>query len=37
VGFSTAEESTPIFYTNSDPKVLSEILENKYKIEEIDF
>lgn len=37
VGFSTAEESIPIFYTNSDPKVLSEILENKYKIEEIDF
>jgi glutamate racemase len=37
VGLSTAKESTPVFYTNSDSKVLSEILENKYTIEEIDF
>ncbi|MNF35945.1 Glutamate racemase [compost metagenome] len=37
VGLSTAKESTPIFFTNSNPKVLSEILENKYTIEEIDF
>jgi len=37
VGFSFNEKSVPIFYTNSNPKVLSEILENKYKIIEIDF
>ena len=37
VGFSTIEKSEPVFYTNSNPKVLSEILENKYKIIEKDF
>ena len=37
VGFSTIEKNEPVFYTNSNPKVLSEILENKYKIIEKDF
>jgi len=37
VGFSTIEKSEAEFYTNSNPKVLSEILENKYKIIEKDF
>jgi len=37
VGFASNEKSEAIFYTNSDPKVLSEILGNKYKIIEKDF
>lgn len=37
VGFSSAENSKPVFYTNTNPKVLTEILENKYPVEEIDF
>lgn len=37
VGFSSNEKNEPVFYTNSNPKVLSEILENKYKIIEKDF
>ena len=37
VGFSSVENSEPIFYTNSDPKVLSEILGNKYEVIEKDF
>jgi glutamate racemase len=37
VGFSNAKSSEPIFYTNTNPKVLNEILENKYKVEEKDF
>ena len=37
VGFSSAEKSEPIFYTNTNPKVLTEILENKYSVEEIEF
>lgn len=37
VGFSTIEKNEPVFYTNSNPKVLSEILKNKYKIIEKDF
>lgn len=37
VRFSTIEKNEPVFYTNSNPKVLSEILENKYKIIEKDF
>ncbi|WP_281226841.1 glutamate racemase [Flavobacterium aquiphilum] len=37
VGFTTAKNSNPIFYTNTNPKVLSEILENKYPVEEKDF
>lgn len=37
VGFASNEKSEALFYTNSNPKVLSEILENKYKIIEKDF
>jgi glutamate racemase len=37
VGFASIEKSEAIFYTNSNPKVLSEILGNKYKIIEKDF
>ncbi|MDI5948880.1 glutamate racemase [Flavobacterium yafengii] len=37
VGFSSAENSEPVFYTNTNPKVLTEILENKYPVEEIKF
>jgi glutamate racemase len=37
VGFTSAKSSTPIFYTNTNPKVLNEILENKYKVEARDF
>lgn len=37
VGFSDAKSSTPIFYTNTNPKVLNDILENKYHVEEKDF
>lgn len=37
VGFSSAEKSDSIFYTNTNPKVLSEILGNKYNVIEKDF
>jgi glutamate racemase len=37
VGFTSAKSSAPIFYTNTNPKVLNEILENEYKVEERDF
>ena len=37
VGFASNEKREAIFYTNSNPKVLSEILGNKYKIIEKDF
>jgi len=37
VGFSSNEKSESIFYTNSNPKVLSEILGNEYEIIEKDF
>lgn len=37
VGFTSKNMSTPLFYTNSDPKVLSDILENKYTVEQKDF
>lgn len=37
VGFSSNEKKESIFYTNSNPKVLSGVLENKYKIIEKDF
>ncbi|MDI6032067.1 glutamate racemase [Flavobacterium sp. LB2P84] len=37
VGFSSAENSEPIFYTNTNAKVLTEILEYKYPVEEIKF
>ncbi len=36
-GFATNEKSEALFYTNSNPKVLSEILGNKYEILEKDF
>ena len=32
VGFTSVEKNEPVFYTNSNPKVLSEILGNKHKI-----
>jgi glutamate racemase len=37
IGFSIDENKECLFYTNSNPKVLSEILENKYKVIEMDF
>ena len=37
VGFTAEKNSTPIFYTNANPKVLREILENKYEVIEKDF
>ena len=37
VGLSSIEKRKPVFYTNSDSKVLSEILGNKYEIIEKDF
>lgn len=37
IGFTSAEKSEPIFYTNTNPKVLTEILEYKYTVEKIDF
>ena len=37
VGFSTAENSKPIFYTNTNPTVLKEIVGNAYTVEEKKF
>jgi glutamate racemase len=37
VGFSGGKEAKPIFYSNAESKVLSEILENKYPVIEKDF
>ena len=37
VGFTTTKSNIPIFYTNTNPKVLNEILENKYNVSEKDF
>lgn len=37
VGLSNIKNGEPLFYTNSDPKVLSEILGNKYEGIEKDF
>lgn len=37
IDFSTEENNGSIFYTNSNPKVLSEILGNKYNVIEMDF
>lgn len=37
VGLASIENGTPEFYTNSNPKVLSEILQHKYKVIEKDF
>jgi glutamate racemase len=37
VGFASVEEKQPVFYTNTNPKVLSEILGNNFKVDEIEF
>jgi glutamate racemase len=37
IGFSSMKKNEAIFYTNSNPKVLSEIVGNKYQVEEKDF
>jgi glutamate racemase len=37
IGFSTAQKSEPVFYTNTDPEVLRTILEDKYTVERKDF
>lgn len=37
VGFTRIQNGKPLFYTNSNPKVLSDILQNKYEIIEKDF
>ncbi|SDZ88995.1 glutamate racemase [Flavobacterium gillisiae] len=37
VGFTTEKNGKPIFYTNANPKVLMEILGNKYDVVEKDF
>lgn len=37
VGLSNLKNREPLFYTNSDPKVLSEILGNQYEVIEKDF
>ncbi|MEY3501875.1 MAG: hypothetical protein RL308_3548 [Bacteroidota bacterium] len=37
IGLSNAIKSTHLFYTNGNPKVLSELLGNKYTITERDF
>ena len=37
VGFASNQKSEAIFYTNSNPKVLSDLLGSKYKIIEKDF
>ncbi|TEB41540.1 glutamate racemase, partial [Flavobacterium circumlabens] len=36
-GLSDGEKSEPVFYVNSDPSVLNDILGNKYKVIEKDF
>lgn len=37
VGFSNAEKSEPVFFSNSDPSVLKSILKNKYNVIQKDF
>lgn len=37
VGFTSEKNNQPVFYTNSNPKVLREILGNDYTVEEMDF
>lgn len=37
IGYADETKQEPIFYTNTDPEVLNEILENKYSVERIDF
>ncbi|RTZ08471.1 glutamate racemase [Flavobacterium sp. GSP6] len=37
IGFASSLNKEPIFYTNTNPKVLTEILENKYTVEQENF
>jgi glutamate racemase len=37
IGLSSQAKNTPVFYTNTNPTVLKEILENKYDVIERDF
>ena len=37
IGFSLAKKNEPLFYTNTNTKVLSDILENKYEVIKKDF
>ena len=37
VGFTSSTNNNPIFYSNTNPTVLREILEHKYTVEEKDF
>lgn len=37
VGFTTEKNNAPVFYTNTNPIVLKEILENKYEVIEKQF
>jgi glutamate racemase len=37
IGFNTSETSSHVFYTNTNPKVLSDILKNKYPVIAKDF
>ena len=37
VGISNLKTPEPVFYSNTDTKVLFEILERKYRVEQIDF
>jgi glutamate racemase len=37
IGISSIQKSTAVFYTNGNPKVLYEILENKYTVVKKDF
>ena len=37
IGFNTDNNNKPIFYTNTNPKVLENILGNKYPVQEKDF
>lgn len=37
IGFNTSENRSHIFYTNSNPKVLSDILQNKHTVIKKDF
>lgn len=37
VGFTSEKNNKPVFYTNTNPKVLQEILGNKYTVEQKDF
>jgi glutamate racemase len=37
VGFNSEKNNETIFYTNTNPTVLKQILENKYNVQELDF